>query len=91
MSVRVEALREAASALEQERESIMEMIQSIQTGQEMRNICPGEAVTVSCGTLCSTHVMLWSRMIAHEKRETGSVISNFQPIRQARARFVIES
>lgn len=43
MSVRVEALREAASALEQERESIMEMIQSIQTGQEMRNICPGEA------------------------------------------------
>lgn len=43
MSVRVEALREAASALEQERESIMEMIQAIQTGQEMRNICPGEA------------------------------------------------
>lgn len=43
MSLRVEALREAASALEQERESIMEMIQTIQTGQEMRNICPGEA------------------------------------------------
>lgn len=43
MSVRVEALREGASALEQERESVMELIQAIQTGQEMRNICPGEA------------------------------------------------
>lgn len=43
VSDRVEALREAASALEQERECIMEMIQSIQTGQEMRNICAGEA------------------------------------------------
>lgn len=60
MSVRVEALREAASALEQERESIMEMIQAIQTGQEMRNICPGEAahchchrLWLRCGTLCS--------------------------------------
>lgn len=41
--VRVEALREAASAMEQERECILEMIQSIQNSQEMRNICPGEA------------------------------------------------
>lgn len=46
--VRVEALREAASALEQERESIMEMIQAIQTGQEMRNICAGEAAHCHC-------------------------------------------
>lgn len=43
VSVRVEALREAASAMEQERECILEMIQSIQNGQEMRNICAGEA------------------------------------------------
>ncbi|XP_068183156.1 BAG family molecular chaperone regulator 2 [Antennarius striatus] len=42
LEVRVEALREAASAMEQERESILEMLQSIQTGQEMRNICAGE-------------------------------------------------
>lgn len=41
--VRVEALRETASALEQEREGILEMIQSIQNSQEMRNICAGEA------------------------------------------------
>lgn len=43
VSVRVESLREAASAMEQERECILEMIQSIQNGQEMRNICDGEA------------------------------------------------
>lgn len=42
LEMRVEALREAASALEQERECLLEMIQSIQNGQEMRNICPGE-------------------------------------------------
>lgn len=40
--VRVETLRETASAMEQERECILEMIQSIQNSQEMRNICPGE-------------------------------------------------
>ncbi|KAM8851691.1 BAG family molecular chaperone regulator 2 [Synchiropus picturatus] len=39
---RVEALREAASAMEQERECILEMIQSLQNSQEMRNISAGE-------------------------------------------------
>lgn len=43
VSVRVEALRETASAMEQERESILEMIQSIQNGQELRNISAGES------------------------------------------------
>lgn len=43
VSVRVEALRETASAMEQEKECILEMIQSIQSGQEMRSICDGEA------------------------------------------------
>ncbi|XP_026209868.1 BAG family molecular chaperone regulator 2 [Anabas testudineus] len=42
LEIRVEALREAASAMEQERECILEMIQSIQNSQEIRNICPGE-------------------------------------------------
>ncbi|XP_071336961.1 BAG family molecular chaperone regulator 2 [Trachinotus anak] len=42
LETRVEALREAASAMEQERECILEMIQSIQNSQEMRNICAGE-------------------------------------------------
>ncbi|XP_074532317.1 BAG family molecular chaperone regulator 2 [Halichoeres trimaculatus] len=42
LEVRVESLREAASAMEQERECILEMIQSIQNSQEMRNICAGE-------------------------------------------------
>ncbi|KAM9848237.1 BAG family molecular chaperone regulator 2 [Aulostomus maculatus] len=42
LEARVEALREAASAMEQERESILEMIQSLQNSQDMRNICSGE-------------------------------------------------
>ncbi|KAM9365761.1 LOW QUALITY PROTEIN: BAG family molecular chaperone regulator 2 [Pholidichthys leucotaenia] len=42
LEMRVEALRDAASAMEQERECILEMIQSIQSSQEMRNICAGE-------------------------------------------------
>lgn len=42
LELRVESLREAASAMEQERECILEMIQSIQNSQEMRNICAGE-------------------------------------------------
>ncbi|KAM7385711.1 hypothetical protein PAMP_001773 [Pampus punctatissimus] len=42
LETRVESLREAASALEQERESILEMIQSVQNSQEMRNISAGE-------------------------------------------------
>ncbi|XP_071769824.1 BAG family molecular chaperone regulator 2 [Centroberyx gerrardi] len=42
LETRVEALREAATAIEQEREGILEMIQSIQNSQEMRNICAGE-------------------------------------------------
>lgn len=42
LEMRVEALREAASAMEQERECILEMIQSLQNSQEMRNICAGE-------------------------------------------------
>ena len=40
-TVRVEALREAATAMEQERESILEMLQSLQHGQEMRSISDG--------------------------------------------------
>ncbi|XP_029305141.1 BAG family molecular chaperone regulator 2 [Cottoperca gobio] len=42
LEMRVEALREAASAMEQERELILETIQSIQSGQELRNISAGE-------------------------------------------------
>ncbi|XP_037637860.1 BAG family molecular chaperone regulator 2 [Sebastes umbrosus] len=42
LEMRVESLRETASAMEQERECILEMIQSIQNSQELRNICAGE-------------------------------------------------
>ncbi|XP_008320305.1 BAG family molecular chaperone regulator 2 [Cynoglossus semilaevis] len=42
LEIRVETLRETATAMEQERECILEMIQSIQNSQEMRNICAGE-------------------------------------------------
>ncbi|XP_026879436.2 BAG family molecular chaperone regulator 2 [Electrophorus electricus] len=42
IEMRVEALREAATAMEQEKECLLEMIQSIQNSQEMRTICDGE-------------------------------------------------
>jgi hypothetical protein len=40
---RVEALREAATAVEQEKEILLEMIHSIQNSQDMRQISDGEA------------------------------------------------
>uniref|UniRef100_A0AAY5EHF8 BAG domain-containing protein n=1 Tax=Electrophorus electricus TaxID=8005 RepID=A0AAY5EHF8_ELEEL len=49
IEMRVEALREAATAMEQEKECLLEMIQSIQNSQEMRTICDGNAV-------CETHL-----------------------------------
>ena len=59
-TVRVEALREAATAMEQERESILEMLQSLQNSQEMRSISDGaspwvEIIYPACvynGSLC---------------------------------------
>ncbi|KAG1941583.1 BAG family molecular chaperone regulator 2 [Pimephales promelas] len=47
IEMRVEAFREEATAMEQERESLIEMIQSIQNSQEMRNICDGEREELS--------------------------------------------
>ncbi|KAI4813288.1 BAG family molecular chaperone regulator 2 [Pseudochaenichthys georgianus] len=47
LEMRVEALRETASAMEQERELILETIQSIQNGQELRNISQGEREELS--------------------------------------------
>ncbi|XP_064412552.1 BAG family molecular chaperone regulator 2 isoform X2 [Latimeria chalumnae] len=44
---RVEALREAASAMEQEKETLLEMIQSVQHSQDMRNISDGEREELS--------------------------------------------
>lgn len=40
---RVEALREAATAIEQEKEILLEMIHSIQNSQDMRQISDGES------------------------------------------------
>lgn len=42
LEMRVETLRESASAMEQERECILDMIQSLKNSQEMRNISDGE-------------------------------------------------
>ncbi|KAG7276963.1 hypothetical protein CRUP_016453 [Coryphaenoides rupestris] len=42
LELRVEALRETAAAMEQERESILETVQSLQNSQEMRSISDGE-------------------------------------------------
>ncbi|KAL7987977.1 BAG family molecular chaperone regulator 2 [Crotalus tigris] len=39
---RVEALRDAASSMEQEKEALLEMIHNIQNSQDMRNISEGE-------------------------------------------------
>lgn len=41
-SCRVEALREAATAVEQEREVLLEMIHGVQSSQDMRQISDGE-------------------------------------------------
>lgn len=42
LEIRVEALREAASAMEQEKEMLVEMINSVQNCQDMRKISDGE-------------------------------------------------
>ncbi|KTG35841.1 hypothetical protein cypCar_00020389 [Cyprinus carpio] len=47
IETRVEALREEAAAMEQERECLIEMIQSIRNSQEMRSICDGEREELS--------------------------------------------
>ncbi|XP_023651003.1 BAG family molecular chaperone regulator 2 isoform X6 [Paramormyrops kingsleyae] len=47
LEVRVEALREAAAAVEQEKESLLELIQSVQNSQEMRTISDGEREELS--------------------------------------------
>ncbi|KAK6489153.1 BAG family molecular chaperone regulator 2 [Huso huso] len=47
LELRVDTLREAASALEQEKESLLEMINSIQNSQEMRSISDGEREELS--------------------------------------------
>lgn len=47
IETRVEALREEATAMEQERECLIEMIQSIRNSQELRSICDGEREELS--------------------------------------------
>ncbi|KTG34345.1 hypothetical protein cypCar_00033730 [Cyprinus carpio] len=47
IETRVEALREEATAMEQERECLIEMIQCIQNSQEMRSVCDGEREELS--------------------------------------------
>ncbi|XP_078242438.1 BAG family molecular chaperone regulator 2 isoform X2 [Pogona vitticeps] len=42
LELRVEALREAASSMEQEKETLLEMIHNVQNSQDMRNISEGE-------------------------------------------------
>ena len=41
----MESLREAATSMEQEREFLLETIQSLQNSQEMRTICDGILIT----------------------------------------------
>ncbi|XP_067421615.1 BAG family molecular chaperone regulator 2 isoform X3 [Emydura macquarii macquarii] len=45
--IEVEALRDAASAMEQEKETLLEMIHNIQNSQDMRHISEGEREELS--------------------------------------------
>ncbi|XP_039384550.1 BAG family molecular chaperone regulator 2 isoform X3 [Mauremys reevesii] len=58
---RVEALRDAASAMEQEKETLLEMIHNIQNSQDMRHISEGEREE-----LCLTASRLMSRTLTVE-------------------------
>ncbi|XP_072912632.1 BAG family molecular chaperone regulator 2 [Hemitrygon akajei] len=42
LELRVEALREAAASMEQEKETLLELIHSVQNSQDMKNISDGE-------------------------------------------------
>ncbi|XP_039384551.1 BAG family molecular chaperone regulator 2 isoform X4 [Mauremys reevesii] len=59
--MRVEALRDAASAMEQEKETLLEMIHNIQNSQDMRHISEGEREE-----LCLTASRLMSRTLTVE-------------------------
>ncbi|XP_014069799.1 BAG family molecular chaperone regulator 2 [Salmo salar] len=47
LEIRVEALREAATSMEQERECLLDLIKSIKNSEEMRSICDGEREELS--------------------------------------------
>ncbi|XP_003215536.1 BAG family molecular chaperone regulator 2 [Anolis carolinensis] len=47
LELRVEALRDAASSMEQEKESLLEMIHNVQNSQDMRSISEGEREELS--------------------------------------------
>lgn len=53
---RVEAFRDAASAMEQEKEILLEMIHNIQNSQDMRHISEGEKLL--CRTLQLTQTQI---------------------------------
>ncbi|XP_044864436.1 BAG family molecular chaperone regulator 2 isoform X3 [Mauremys mutica] len=59
--LRVEALRDAASAMEQEKETLLEMIHNIQNSQDMRHISEGEREE-----LCLTASRLMGRTLTVE-------------------------
>ncbi|CAM5131605.1 BAG family molecular chaperone regulator 2 [Chelonia mydas] len=61
LELRVEALRDAASAMEQEKETLLEMIHGIQNSQDMRHISEGEREE-----LCLTASRLMGRTLTVE-------------------------
>ncbi|KAM4772182.1 BAG family molecular chaperone regulator 2 [Rhinophrynus dorsalis] len=58
LEIRVQALRDAASALELEKENLIEIIHSVQNSQDMRNISDGEReeLTITADRLMSRAV-----------------------------------
>lgn len=66
---RVEAFRDAASAMEQEKEILLEMIHNIQNSQDMRHISEGEKL------LCCT-LQLTQSQISPSLREQLCVSSS---------------
>lgn len=60
MMYRVEAFRDAASAMEQEKEILLEMIHNIQNSQDMRHISEGEKLlscTIQLNKVYSAHLL----------------------------------
>lgn len=66
---RVEAFRDAASAMEQEKEILLEMIHNIQNSQDMRHISEGEK-------LLSCTIQLTQSLISPSFREQPCVSSS---------------
>ncbi|XP_016332635.1 BAG family molecular chaperone regulator 2 isoform X1 [Sinocyclocheilus anshuiensis] len=75
LEMRVEALREEATAMEQERECLIEMIQSIRNSQEMRSVCDGTPSVLRDHRCNGKHINIISTFISGEREELSLTAS----------------